>query len=503
MTDFNYRGVFYCILIVILGTFLLVGITSADNETVNISGYPVYNETLHIQNGQCVPINSTLDISTLGWGVPYLTYYGRYADDFDPGVADWTDRIALPNTATKLSNFYIDPSIFGNKYGFWYQNYNQDIKAGAGNYRMFYVNETCPKPNKTIYGQVNVTMINTTTPEKLSYLPDKWESDILLARGDYTSYTAPNGIASHVWIFGRVNSIYDYPTNQNVLPFNADQWKDFEPGNYDLAFIDPGKNGIMEEQYDPAYKPEKYYNLTWPAIVSPFRSIAPVNINGLQPRSVEEQLKERVASSFDDNITVWHLAFQEPAIQIKRVDAISNPVNKTWYNVRGYINQINGTKLSILIDGKNVAVTTAEGLDGGTWRQFNVMVPVDYRMFFPGPHDLEVSSGETSQIVQIYIYKEIPAHYQPPQYTEYFGTSPFVTPKIITVTVTVPVPGPVVTITIPPSKEQIHAEAQNVVDEQNRKIVEGVIVGAGVCLLLAFFAWIAWSILRAKRGEKK
>lgn len=434
------------------------------------------NDPLHIENGGCVPINSTVDISSLGWGVPYITYYGLYEDSFDPGNTTPKAKISLPYSAKALKTYYIDPVIFGDKPGFWYQNYEEYKPTGAANYRMFFVDETCNMPvivNATEF--INITPINTTYPKPMPYLPEKPVGALLLARGDSVAFTAPNAVESNVWVFGRDKdfSIYDYKTNQNVVFFDAEQFMNFEVGDYDAVIIQKGNNSILEEGYDPSYQPEKYTTMRWPAITSPFRNVSPINIHGIQPRLVEDLLINRVNESFDDKYTIWPISFQDPEIQIKRVDALRSLNNNTWYNIRGYTNVINGTILTITIDADNLNEetrdirqweTTVQGLDSDAWRQFNALIPVDYDNIFPGYHYITITSKTgATQTVPIYIYRELPKHYVPPEYTEYFGTSPFVTPKIIEKEVPVPGPTRIVEVIVTSSDQEITDKAQSLI----------------------------------------
>ncbi len=494
----------HCIWLIALWLILCLFII----PVVSAEDFTAYSETVHIANGGCVPLNSTADISSFGWGVPYISYYGPYENSFDPGNTTPKNRISLPSSAHALQKYYIDPAIFDDKPGFWYQDYDQSHEPGAANYRMFYVADTCRVP---IIGNgtelINITKINTTYPKPLSYLPEKPVGALLLARGDSYYFTAPSAEESNVWVFGRDKdfSIYDQPTNQITIAFEADQFINFEPGNYDAVIIQKGKNEILEEGYDPAYKPDKYSTLTWPAIVSPFRNVSAVNIHGIQPRLVEELLKKQVAQSIDDELTIWPISFQDPEIQIKRIDAIKSINNKSWYNLRGYTNVKNGTTLIITIDadklnGETVDTrqwkTKAEGLDPDAWRQFNALVPVDYDNIFPGYHYITITSETgATQTVPVYIMKELDPHYIPPEYTEYLGTSPFVTPQIVVKEVPGPVQTQIVIVHDTPKPEDVQAAADRSLWNAIYLIVEWMAFLIGIILI---GAWVYSSYRRAK-----
>ena len=466
--------------ILFLALLLLVGAVYADNNTT-LSGYKAYDgPPLQIKNGQCVPLNATVDISPIGWNVPKIAYYGRYMDDFAPGNSSLIQTVDLPDVRTiieptnkpLLQTFWINPAVFGNSTGYWYQYYNNENER-AGNLRMFRVNLTCPTPKEAQEFLVSVSAINFTIPKKMDWLVDKHISDIYVARGDDTMEIS-TPVNTKWWLFGRVDAIYDQPTNGKlVVP--SPKTINFEYGDYHVAIISPGKNGIIEEEYTNSYKPvifEPYQE----AIISPFRNVTPVVITKYDPKTVEERLKLATRGSQDDNYYFLNLVIEEPEIQIGRIDAMNTPTNDTWYNLRGYTNMINGTILTVQIDKEKINgetkyirewTTTAEGLDPGSWRQFNILFPVDYSLISPGQHYITVSSPNGAQITTpFYIYKELADHHKPPQFAEYFGVSPFVTPVVVIQTVTIPIPGPVQFVEVTPSDQQIKDAQTTAVNER-------------------------------------
>jgi hypothetical protein len=489
--------------------FLIIGAVSGSptitqNNTVNVSPQV-------IENGGCVELNGTYDISSLGWGVPKIAYYGKYEDSFSPGNdTEILRTIDMPNTASALSSYWIDPAVFWNATGFWYQYYGNNDLSSSANLRMFRVNDTCPENPAPIQIVVALNQTNFTIPKNLGFLPDKHEADVLVARGD-SSMPIDEGEPFNWWMFGTYSSIYDQPTPETSLEIPAASLLNFEPGNYDIVEVYKGHNDLLEENYQSDYKYYYGENRTHEVIISPLRSIAPVDITALtgNPRTVELKLIGAVGSSMDDSYKKRSVSFQEPEVQIMRLDALQNPSNDTWYDVRGYTNVINGTVLTVTIDPKtvndvnrkaHVFTTTAEGLDPGSWRQFDLLVPVDYSQIFPGYHDLQITSPEgATQTVQFYIYKELPPHYIPPQYTEYLGTSPFVTPEIVTVTVPVTIVQTVtVTIPVTPPPEEVKQAHYDADTELMWQIV-GTIVAVLIVLWVLVFAYRTWQRRRWHR----
>lgn len=425
------------------------------NETLTDVAAVVHDHGGRIQQGDCVEIGKTYDISGIGWWTGYIAYYGKYNDDFAPGNSSIKYIIEIPSAITKLKEYYIDPDIYTDNTGYWFGYYGYTPEIAANN-RLFRVSEYCPLPQ----GYINVTpkKKNATELIALAPLPPRYaNADVVLARGDTISIrtTTP----ARLWVFGREDQILDRAVTSDYVTFNASDFINSEVGFYDVALITPGNNSIFEESYNPEYKPEKYSNYTYPAIVSPFVSGKVVNIDGTQPRLVFEQLKEYVAGTIDDGIKLRTIEFQEPDIQIARIDASILDENKTYLTVRGYTNVREKTPITLTLDAytingvtyeENTFTTYATGYNGHEWRQFTTTFPVDFGMRFPGQHYITATTETgASAIVPFYIRKELPAHYIPPTYIEFVDNSPFIPPTFINTTVTVEVTKEVIkTVTV-------------------------------------------------------
>jgi hypothetical protein len=435
--------------------FLFPPAQAAENGTlINISTVNVTDTNLtpvtfsvntRIMQGQCVELNSTIDVSGLGWYSGQIDYFGRYFRDFSPVVNQTTVSTAkIPSSVKAAREFYVDPAIFGPYPGYWYAHYDTDQKAG--NSRFFYVNETCPmnESNWIIRPTESVVVISNKTPAPTGRLDERHVTDILLAHGDTLAYVAPNNTYSRVWVFGPGGIVYDYPTVDNVVQFKEDVFRNIPPGDYNVLIIQPGPNGIVEEYYDPAWKPERFSNDTWPAIISPFRDVDPININGMPPLMVQDLLEQRVMNSRDDVINKWKLTVQEPEIQIMQINQIITSENLVWVNIRGYTNVVNNTELTIKFDagtpgygmtGPDISTIAKGTEDPGAWRQFNSMFLVNFKDISPGPHSYTMTSPQgASATVPIYKRVELPAHYVPNQTLEFFDNSPFIpkpTPEIV------------------------------------------------------------------------
>lgn len=498
---------------VMSGSVIPLPSSYASNQTV----LPYYPETLHIENGQCVPLNSTVDISSLGWGVPEISWMGPYYTGFVPDNV--TDKYDLPlsNRPSLLKNFYIDPAIFGNKMGYWYQNYGQQsyvlasgynyVPDGSANNRMFYVNLTCPAPTKQNF-TVTITQINTTIPKLQSFLPLKKESDILLAIGDTISLAESGPI--HWWLFGygAEQQILDQPAPNGVATLDTSTWN-LEPGDYIMDKVQPGYTGIFEVRYDPGYysglQVDGSVPAIWRASTNPYKPVAEQSISGLNPQNVRELLEQDVKTSVSNNISSWYVSLQNAEITVDRIDATSNPSNETYLNLRGYTNVKNDTPISITVDNGQFfykqnktwnTVAIAVDADPGIWREYNTLIPIDYGKMFPGQHYITVSTSYgASMTVPFYIYQAPPDSYVPPQYIRYIGSSPFIPP--VTVTVTVPVPGPtrIVTVRETPSNEQIDSAAWALVDE----VLEYIGAMIAICFGALLFARYLYRVYRRRK----
>lgn len=420
-----------------------------------------------IQNGQCVELNSTVDISPIGWGLTHIVYYGRYVDEFSPIPDDISvvKTYPMPSSLNLLKNFWIDPELFGDSLGYWYQGYgNKKWNDRAANNRLFYVSTNCTQPKKE---QVNITeqiLENTSIPKKMDYLPEKFESDILIARG-YESMPMDVDANSKWWLIGNSFSMYDQSPQDGYLSISPDITEQMEPGEYHLYVISPGENGIMEVRY------EENHDIN-PVLISDIRGTNPIPILQTDtPKNVEDKLRAMIGRSRDDTHKIYKISVMDPEIQIGRIDALTG-MDKSWYNIRGYTTMNNGTILKIQIDKEKINAitkpirewtTNTDGVYLGAWRKFNTMVPVDYKQINPGPHEITISANGVEISVPIYIHREQDPHYTPPEYTEYFGTSPFVTPKIIEREVPGPVQIKTVTVTITPSEEQIYKAQEKVI----------------------------------------
>src|SRR5512138_3221785 len=133
------------------GSFVVVETPSPDpNATVNY--HPPLDYIPRIEQGDPVYLNDTIDISGVsGWptdnGEYQIAYYGKWVTAFSPGDLIPDDIITLPgkyhsSVGESQYRFYIDPEVFGDKPGYWYQFDPAMLRKSdedAGNLRAFKV----------------------------------------------------------------------------------------------------------------------------------------------------------------------------------------------------------------------------------------------------------------------------------------------------------------------------------------------------------------------------
>ncbi len=303
-----------------------------------------------------------------------------------------------------------------------------------------------------------------------------------------------------MWIFGNKNddTYYDIKTpDYNMVTFSREMTNTLPSGEYDIVFITPGKNTIVEENY----------NHTLKTITSPFKSVPDMDVRGLVPTTTEQMLYSRITLG-DDSYEKWRVYIADPYIEIKKLSQDTLTNNQTLIVIAGYTNLNQGDKVLVTLDANTTnSVTrprttwTAEVMNnggGGAYRTWNVSVIADFNNVFPGPHFITVSSyNGGSATAPIYVRQELAAHYNPPEYLKFVDNSPFIAPIYINTTITIPVPGPtkIVTVTITPSEKQIKDAGTQVATVW---YIVSVAVIVAIIILIAFLLWMRSVYRRAR-----
>jgi hypothetical protein len=499
--------------LIAIGLSLLVGYATSDNVTINstVGSYVVvqlpstYNTSpfsppqppYRIAQGQDVYLNDTIDITGEGWGRG-IAWYGTYGEYDDPQyVYEFSDF----SPHGELSHFWIDPSIFAQRLGMWYEYYGNATET-RGNLNAFkviagYRNSTLTFPNGTVVNQ-SVGISPTQTPRVFpqeSVLPEVHVADYLLAIGDPLIVKTYG--QAQVWIFGRVDKAYG-TTNTDNMTFDAKTFENFEPGSYTMVVQHPGNNTDFDVRFN---NNTLEYKNGWNGVQN-------VDVSGLQPRMILSRLLQ-ILESTDDTYQTYTVEIQQPEIRVVSIDDIwlkskmdefhiDNNVDVTFKDIRGYTNLQNGTNLTVALD-KTRFVTHAQ-----TWRSangnrtmFQAYVPIIWDTIPLGTHTVTVSGPPGAYVDANFPVELLPADsYRPNATLKYTGdenpwkpnlTTP--TPVIITQVVT-----QVVVVTVTPSQDQIKQKSMDAVMQiisDNVVPVVEVVAGVLIGFLIVRFVYRA------------
>lgn len=459
----------------------------------------------HIDQGETIYVGGTYDIAGVtGWpdeeGEYYIGWcsggYGCYTKD-----ADYV--IHLPGkyksgTVPSQYRYYIDPAIFSNKTGVWEQ-YTGEYES-AGNTVVFRVALTRPKPD------ANVTVTPTPTPSpKIPIVPVKNVADYLVAHGDKLTISAAG--PAKLWLFGRIDGIYD--TSLNV---SKNAIMGMESGSYQLLIQQPGKNGIYETSYCETFKEPVQFSVPHPAIVSPWRSVNPVDISGLAPFLVKDKVIAMIKTG-DDTYAMYDLVIQDPTIEITRMDEMYIS-GESVLDVRGYTNVAPDTILTFTLDEDKTNArslpdhtfkTETKGLLDGNQRWFQVYIPIRWDFMTPGQHTITGRTPLGGDVFADFWVSDIPEGQQKPnasiKYIE--NRNPFVptpTPEIITQVVTQVVTQTVL-VPVTPSNEQVYAQQLKAQNDINDKNWRTVLTFGGAGLFLIGGIWYTVTVIRRAKKE--
>jgi hypothetical protein len=448
----------------------------------------------YIQQGDVVYVGDYIDVSGVVPPYPALAYW----DGFDMYDAVPKYNYTMPDGKKSYYHFYLDPAIFNTRLGKWYK-YNGEYEP-QGNNLAFVVkpkrlsNSTMTYPNGTSVNlskaiEANYTPISIK-PDPL--LPERHVADYVVAKGDEIAW--PVG-GYHLWVFGRVNGVYDWPENT----ISKKQVEGLENGRYTIVVQTAGNNTLYESRYE---------NNT---LIPGLYGRKPIDATGMSPMVVFSKMKELLAGT-DDQIYEYTLDVDNPSITINRADEMYFN-GKTVLDVRGYTNVANGTPITVTLDERNTyyknipertATGTAIRTGNGNLSYFRAYVPIDYDELAADAtnHTLTARTDIGGSVQKDFKISIMPADsYRPNATLKYIeGRNPFVptpTPEVRTVVVTQTI-RVVERITIPvtPTNEQVKAQQDAVITD---KIVLAlfVIVGAGV---LAAMLWYMYSVYR--RGRK-
>jgi uncharacterized protein YcnI len=336
-------------------------------------------------------------------------------------------------------------------------------------------------------------------------LPVKTETNVnyIFSRPSITTLDTNTDAVSR-WIFGMSNpdTFYDTLVVNGSDTFDV---RNLAPGIYDVVYIAPGKNGILEETFNNKSK----------AITSPFKYQHDTPIYGILPKVAETLLGYAIKDSKDDIQYNNVIDVQDPRIDIIRLEQNSVTVgntNVTAFTISGYTNANQGTTVNIQLDD-DVSVSgrlamapwTADVVNNGgqvAYRAWTKTFLLDTGTLSKGQHYFTVTNKEgATSTIPFYVRQELATHYVPDATLNYISNSPFIptpTPQVIEkpviVTQTVEVP-----VTITPSPKEIE-DAAKVIVTQNDNKTRSIILECVVGLIIAcLFFWVVVSLRRVKQ----
>ena len=421
-----------------------------------------------IEQGQCVELNDTIDIAGVGWYTGTIATYGRWYDGYG-GLSNGSVEAIYRIDARDLDAFYIDPSFFEKHLGWWYNFYDETDSHGYD--RLFYVSEKCVLSKEQNVSIVS-KMLNET--ERVSGLVRN-KTTLPVKTIDGKTFIISRGIDTGVgatpytsrWLFGTDNqtNMYDIQVDKyNVTHFNADDTWNMPAGRYDAIFVVPGRNGIIEENYDKNHD----------VITSPFRAQPDIYVRGIDGKSIEKHLMDRISASYDDTYEYWAIDLQDPMIEVKRLDTTPLSNNFSYVSIAGYTNANAGDRFKLQLDvekngnrARSYDITVTDNGGIRAYRTYNTSFIIDLNNENPGMHYFTITALNTGATITapFYIYRELPKHYQDEVYLQYAGFSPFIptpTPEIIERTKIEKVIEKVtVTVPVTPSQESVDAAFWN------------------------------------------
>jgi len=453
--DLNVREVIKWIGIALILVLLLCIGTGRAYERIDQSGIAYLNETVDIS-------------STIGWSTE-LVWAGRYANTFSVDNASIKYRIELPQKKEDHYHFYIDPTIFGNRLGWWYQFYGDYEKSG--NNRAFYVKRERPAPNVNETANNTALEIVTPAPTRIP-VEERKVSDYLIARGDPFIQQYKTNDTVSVWFFGTVDGIYDRHFTNGTVSFAASEFQDISTGPYSMLVITGGKNGQFDLKYDETDNTVRYFSL------SKFK-VSEIPTDGIAAAVLLPKVQQAITET-DDKYTQYKVEIQDPYVEITEVDPYQVNDFAGTIRVRGYTNEIANKTVTLVIDEKtthernrHLRTFTTNSTDtgnAGSMRYFSESVPIIWSNMTTGQHSINASTPlNANAYVDFWIYESPAGTKAPNQTIKYIGGYEFVqtpTPEIITRVETV-IKKETVTVTIPvtPSNEQVKSQQDAVIGE--------------------------------------
>lgn len=539
----NYRG-----LILVLGIaallIVLLALIAPPVDAVELTSYPLNSsvtviypieegpleEVYRIHQGENVYLNDTLDISGVtGWpdsrGNYYLLYFGRYETAFSPGELDPSFILQLPDKVYSTHResqyrFYIDPAIFTDRPGYWYQWTSNTSRAfggePAGNLRAFKVISSFRPVFNTTSNQTEIIYKpgNYTEPEikPAPLMPERHIADYVVARGDNLTFSGPTE-DHRLWLFGRVDGIYGVEGDMIA----SDLMQNLEEGTYTMIAQSPGNNTIYDASCGPA---TGNWSVAWNRpgdpecgrLIPGLYGKAPVDIPQPSAGSVVRDMFMKMLAGSDDTLATYKVEVKDPYITLDRADEVWVK-GTTYLDVRGYSNVADGTPITVVLDnGKSYkdfiklrkVTTSAVRTSPGNLSYYRALVLIDWENLAANAmnHTLTASTALGGSIERDFKISIMPKDsYRPNATLKYIeDRNPFV-----------PTPTPVVNTVIVTQTVKV-VETVKVIETPDEsdyfRIGGGLVWGIGqwaavIVILLAMLGAAGYGVWVLWRGRKK
>jgi hypothetical protein len=474
------------------GVSAIANVTNTTNVTISnssfvISDEPTYGFTPEYRldaQGGTVYINDTIDNRGQGWNKA-LAWYGKYSESDDARYI--LDYNYDPYSTKNPKHFYIDPAIFSGRSGAWYQYYGNATERN-GNLIAFVVKEeyrnyTMTLPNGEVFN-MSMAISNSSRPVDAPIPKEQ-----IMPEVPVTGYLIPHGESlttnlSKVWLFGNTKGLYDRTGDISKADIQS-----LPVGSYKLVKQEPGNNTIIEVGYDS----------TTNQLTSPWKGIASIPIDGLQPMMVLDQFVNMERKT-DDKIETYNMEIQEPDITINKIDEvdvgtriqIKYEPGLTLLDVRGYSNVANGTKLYFVMDPdkqtvrsieRNTFITEAIKTSPGNKSYYRMYIPINKNTMYNGIHTIKAYTDIGGSVYSDFPVSEMPADsYVPNASLKYIGDSNPWKPNMT-------IPDPIIVVqtqriveyvkvNVTPEPEALNAAQKKAVAEKVGEIVtDGIIIG--------------------------
>jgi hypothetical protein len=460
---------------------------------------------VRLTQGENVYLNETIDVSSVSGWADSISYYGGWSNDGDPEYV-----IELPY-GTKRYDFYIDPEIFSNRLGYWYQYYGRDYSDDHGFTTAFKVvngarNVSTRYENGSINFDVEYDIGNHTPTFVSPPVSIKHVSDYLVARGN--DLFIKTGSTARVWVFGEKDSLYNLKSFNNSVYINNTTIQNLRVGEYKIIVHTTGGDSEFNVLYNPIKKVLSSLYSTQDSF-----EMKEFDITSLSQSLFRDKLLEEINKTSDE-YKIYNLVIEDPMVDIIAQDEVDVSQIKLL-QVKGYTNVAANTNLCFGIDEKikyksvdykpSCVLAQETSIDSpGDMRYFLVSIPFSYNDLSVGTHFITGSTAiGGSMTTSFYVYETFD---DKPRNSslKYIDGNLFVptpTPEIIKVIETQiirQVVTQVVEVQLTPNLQQLYDTQKKINDD---KIIEYTTYGLiGVCIIAAVY--LLYVLIRAMRRKE-